>query len=90
MSSITEIPLTYLSNKLNGKMIETGIDTNEQVVLEELLYMVAETYITRTETVLHTRVISVSYTHLDVYKRQLSFFYNKNLAYNTTLYNYNT
>ena len=38
-------------------MIDVGIDTNEHVVLEELLYKVAEISITRTEIVLHTRVI---------------------------------
>ena len=57
MSSITEIPLKYLFNKLNGKVIDVGIDAKEHVVLEELMYKIAETYITRTEIVLHTRVI---------------------------------
>ena len=52
-----DIPLTYLFNKLNGKGINVVMDANEHVVLEELLYKVAETYITRTEIVLHTRVI---------------------------------
>ena len=70
MSLITEIPLKILFNKLNDEVTDVVIDTNEHVILEELLYKVAETYITRTEIVLYTRV-TVSYTHLDVYKRQL-------------------
>ena len=38
-------------------VIEAVIDTNEHMVLEGFLYKVAETYITRTEIVLHTRAI---------------------------------
>ena len=52
-----EVQLTSLINKQNAKMIDVGTDTNEHMVLEELLYEIAETHITRTETVLYTRVI---------------------------------
>ena len=52
-----EVQLTSLINKQNNQVIEAVIDTNEHMVLEEWLYQVAETYFTRTEIVLHTRVI---------------------------------
>ena len=55
--AIMEVRVTSLSNNQNAKVIEVEIDTKEHMVLEELVYEVAETYITRTETVLHTRVI---------------------------------
>ena len=55
---IIKVPLPKnLSNRRNGKVTGVVIDTNEQVVLEELLYQVAETSTTRTELVMHTRVI---------------------------------
>ena len=38
-------------------MMEAVTDTKEQMVLEELWYKVEETYFTRTEIVLHTKVI---------------------------------
>ena len=60
MPSITEILLKNLFNKLKDKVIDVVIDTNEHVVLEELQYKVAETYIKRTEIVLHTRVIQTT------------------------------
>ena len=49
MSSITEIPLKNLFNKLNDKVIDVVMDTKEHVVFKELLYKVAETYTKRTE-----------------------------------------
>ena len=52
-----EVRLTSLFNKQNNKVIEVGTDTNEHMVLEELLCEIAETQTTRTETVLYTRVI---------------------------------
>ena len=68
-ASMMDIPLTYLFYKQHNQVIVVDIDTNEHIVVEELLYEVAENYFTRTEIVMHTRV-TVSYTHLDVYKRQ--------------------
>ena len=56
------ISLTYLLNKQNDKVIDVGLDTTEHVLLEELLYRVAEIYIIRTEIVLHTRVIRTTST----------------------------
>ena len=50
-------------------MIDVGIDTNEHVVLKEWEYRVAERYLIKTEIIMDT-VVTVSYTHLDVYKRQ--------------------
>ena len=49
-----DIPLTYLFNKQNDKVIDVDLDTTEHVLLVGLLYKVAETYITRTEIVLYT------------------------------------
>ena len=54
---IMNVPLKYLFYKINSKVIEVCMDTNEPVILEELLYKETETYITRTELVMHTRVI---------------------------------
>ena len=56
-ASMMAMTLTYLFYKQHNKVIEVGIDTNEHMVLEEWLYQVEETYFTRTEIVLHTRVI---------------------------------
>ena len=52
-----EVQLSSLIKKQHSQVIELGTDTNEHMVLEELLYEIAETHITRTETVLYTRVI---------------------------------
>ena len=64
MSSITQIPLKYLFNKINGKVIDVGIDTNEQVILKECQYRVTENSenkimsgISRTEIIMDTAVI---------------------------------
>ena len=54
---MTDIPLTYLFKKQNDIVIEIRFDTSENSVLETGPYKVAETYITRTQIVLHTRVI---------------------------------
>ena len=56
-SSIMNVPLKYAFSKFDAKVIEVGMDTKEHVVLEELWYKAAVIYITRTEIVMHTRVI---------------------------------
>ena len=53
---IINVPLKYLSIGRNGKVIDVVMNTNEHRVFEELQYKVTETYITRTELVMHTRV----------------------------------
>ena len=58
---IINVPLKYLSNGRTGKVIEAVMDTKEHIVLEELLlYKETETYITRTELVMNTRVVRTS------------------------------
>ena len=52
-----EVQLTSLINKQNNQAIEVVIDTNEHIILEELWYKIEDTYFTRTEIVLHTKVI---------------------------------
>ena len=57
MSSIIQIPLKYLFNKINGKVIDVGIDTNEHVVLKEWEYRVTERYLIKTEIIMDTIII---------------------------------
>ena len=57
---IINVSLKYLSIGRNSKVIEAVMDTKENIVLEELLYKETETYITRTELVMHTRVIQAT------------------------------
>ena len=52
-----KVQLTSLINKQNNIVNDVGMDTNEQMVLEESWYKIEETYFTRTEIVLHTKVI---------------------------------
>ena len=59
---IINVPLKYLSNERNGKVVNVVMNTNEHIVLEELQYQLAETYITRTELVMHTRGIRTTST----------------------------
>ena len=56
-ASMMDMTLTYLFYKQHNKVIEVGIDNNEHMVLEEWVYQIEETDFTRTEIVLHTRVI---------------------------------
>ena len=51
-----DIPLTYLFNKQNDKVIEVGHDTSENYVSERLQYMVIERDVTRTEIMMSTIV----------------------------------
>ena len=57
MSSVTQIPLKYLFNKINGKVIDVSIDTNEHVVLKEWEYRVTERYLIKTEIIMDTVII---------------------------------
>ena len=52
-----EVQLTSLINKQHNIVNDVGMDTNEHMVLEELRYKIEENYFTRTEIVMHTRVI---------------------------------
>ena len=56
-TSMMEVRLTSLINEPHNKMMEAVMDTKEHMILEELWYKVEETDFTRTEIVLHTRVI---------------------------------
>ena len=63
--SITEVRLTSLSSKQHHQVIEVGTDAREHMVLEEWLYQIEETNITRTELVMHTRVVrTTEVTHV--------------------------
>ena len=72
-----EAQITSLINRQTNQMMEVEINTTEHMVL---WYKTEETYVTRKKTVLHARVIrtiraeAVSYTHLDVYKRQVLYY----------------
>ena len=69
-----EVQLTSLINKQHNIVNDVGMETNEHMILEELLYEVAENHFTRTEIVLHTKVIRTTSAEemMDqaVYKRQ--------------------
>ena len=52
---MTQIRLTSLSNKQHHQVIEVGTDAKEHLVLEEWQYQIEDTYITRTEVIMHTR-----------------------------------
>ena len=53
ISSIVDIPVpvTYLVNELDNKVINVGKDTNEKLVFEKLQYRVIERYVIRTELI---------------------------------------
>ena len=55
--AMMEVRVTSLSNNQNAEVIEVEIDNREHMVLEEGLYQMEETYITRTETIMHTRAV---------------------------------
>ena len=52
-----EVKLTSLINKQNNQVIEVDTNTMEQMIFKELWYKIEETYFTRKEIVLHTKVI---------------------------------
>ena len=51
-----EVQLT--TSLINQNIVnDVGMETNEHMILEELWYEIEDTYFTRTEIVLHTKVI---------------------------------
>ena len=88
ISSIIDTPLEYLFSKLDGKMIDVDIDTSKNFAAEKLKYKVVARDLKRTEEKIAknretrvTRIIPVSYTHLDVYKRQGLCWYPENQSF---------
>ena len=57
MTLMREVQLTSLINQQHNIVSDVGMETNEHMVLEELWYEIEDTYFTRTEIVLHTKVI---------------------------------
>ena len=54
---IINVPLNYLFYKRNGKVVDVIMNTNRHIILEELLYKETETYTTRTEVIMNTKVV---------------------------------
>ena len=57
MSSIIQIPLKYLFNKINGKVIDLNFDIIANFIEENLQYRVTERYLTKTENIMDTIII---------------------------------
>ena len=54
---IINVPLKYLLYKRNSKVVDVIMNTNRHIVLEELMFKETETYISRTQLVMNTRVV---------------------------------
>ena len=51
ISSIIDIPVTYLVNKIENKVVKAGEDTIENLVFEKVQYRVIKRYVFRTELI---------------------------------------